>query len=1086
MSEEETNAPPLPPGMPPAPPGMPPAPPGMPPAPPGMPPAPPGMPAAPPAMPPAPPGMPPAPPGMPAAPPAMPPAPPGMPAAPPGMPPAPPGMPTAPPAIPPAPPAMPPAPPEMPPAPPEMPPAPPEMPPAPPEMPPAPPEMPPAPPEMPPAPPEMPPAPPEMPPAPPEMPPAPPEMPPAPPEMPPAPPEMPPAPPEMPPAPPEMPPAPPEMPAAPADLLAPPAPAVDPLLAPPALAVDPLLAPPAPAADALLSPPVPAADALLSPVAEVAVEESDMPVIDPLAPVTPVGDDFVAAGAKIRKSSDVDDVPGDKLEGSLHEKETTKLTSDGEVIKQDVKGVLKVRNPSESDRIYDIDVMLNNTVNTDLAGDHVQVDELESRKEFSTHYKVKNSRMLVLKERLDTNPDREQERSLSVSKGGDGGSLLMELEVENVCGVSLNDVVVTREIPSQLNMVATGGATIEDSVLTWDVGHLGAGQSTTLTLSGTIHVDGIKPINAGTAKASYKADATLSTLSFRELDAFCRGFAYINSVESERPDNWECKTIFENRSSFTVDLVKLQVSMKGSDDLLFDISDVAEDVLPDSRWESETVTVESNGKPDFTWDLGYTVLPRASHSTEGTLELEPSTFEVLDASIAKKYSKTVLPSYRRHDLSATITITNDGSSPINLIRLTDDIPGLFDAPAAEDIAVKMNGSNMSEEQFKAEIAHGISIEKEMRSPDGDGHTLSMTIGTKEPIGLGPGKSLTVSYPLVAPDPSPGNEAVAGPARCEFSAERFGPVCTRDVDEVPVVKVRHNRRNFSAGKSVMPMGGKGRYEVLIIFENNGDTALQDVCINDVLPSNFDLKDWIVRGEGGKKRDDVSLESTSGESGTENVWSIPVVEKGERLEVSFEIKGDGEVDAEVLNQFHGVTFGDEVEDDMPSAAEETTEEESSSDDSADSDDEPGAGFKWREDVLLRVMSANGIDESHRDDFVRHAVKFDDDDNQYLKKAEIEAAAAAWGSADDSAESSEVGEANEETESEDESEDAPAVEEAETEDAPVEEEVATEDSPSEAEEATMEEPASEASETKDCPICGHKNPEGAVTCESCGFAF
>ena len=473
-----------------------------------------------------------------------------------------------------------------------------------------------------------------------------------------------------------------------------------------------------------------------------------------LAPVTPVGDDFVAAGAKIRKSSDVDDVPGDKLEGSLHETETTKLTAGGEIIKQNVKGVLKVRNPSESDRIYDIDVMLNNTVNTDLAGDHVQVDELESRKEFSTKYKVKNSRMLVLRERLDTNPDRDQERSLSVSKGGDGGPLMMELEVENVCGVSLNDVVVTREIPSQLNMVATGGATIEDSVLTWDVGHLGAGQSTTLTLSGTIHVDGIKPINAGTAKATYKADATLSTLSFRELDAFCRGFAYINSVESERPDNWECKTIFENRSSFTVDLVKLQVSMKGSDDLLFDISDVAEDVLPDSRWESETVTVESNGKPDFTWDLGYTVLPRASHSTEGTLELEASTFEVLDASVAKKYSKTVLPSYRRHDLSATVTITNDGSSPINLIRLTDDIPGLFDAPAAEDITVKINGNNMTEEQFKAEVAHGISIEKEMRSPDGDGHTLSMTIGTKEPIGLAPGKSLTVSYPLVAPDPSP--------------------------------------------------------------------------------------------------------------------------------------------------------------------------------------------------------------------------------------------------------------------------------------------------------------------------------------------
>ena len=165
-----------------------------------------------------------------------------------------------------------------------------------------------------------------------------------------------------------------------------------------------------------------------------------------------------------------------------------------------------------------------------------------------------------------------------------------------------SDVVVTREIPSQLNIAATGGATIEDSVL--DMGcRPSSGESATLTLSGTIHVDGIKPINAGTAKASYKADATLSTLAFRELDAFCRGFAYINSVESERPDNWECKTIFENSSSFTVDLVKLQVSMKGSEDLHSDISDVAEDVLPDSRWESETVNVESNGKPDFTWDL---------------------------------------------------------------------------------------------------------------------------------------------------------------------------------------------------------------------------------------------------------------------------------------------------------------------------------------------------------------------------------------------------------------------------------------------------------------------------------------------------
>ena len=1042
MSDENPNEPPMPPGMPPAPPGMPPAPPGMPPAPPGMPPAPPGMPPAPPGMPPAPPGMPPAPPGMP--PMDAPPAPPGMPSPPPEMPPAPPGMP-------PAPPGMPAPPPEMPPAPPEMPPAPPEMPPAPPGMPAPPPEMPPM--EAPPAPPGMPAPPPEMPPAPPEMPPM--EAPPAPPEMPPM--EAPPAPPEMPPAPPEMPP-----------MEAPPAPPVeaDALLAPPEPAFDPLMAPPAPPADPLMAPP---AD-LLAPVSEVAVEESDIPAVNPLDPINPVGEDFVAAGAKIRRSSEVDDVPGDKLEGTLHEKEVSTLNADGEIVKQDVKGVLTVRNPSESDRIYDIDVMLNNTLNTDLAGDHVQVDELESRKEFSTKYKVKNSRMLILSERLDTNPARDQARSLSVAKGGEGGPLDMVLEVQNVSGVSLNNVTVTRDIPSQLNMVVTGGAEIEDGELTWDVGHLTAGESKTLSLSGTIHIDGIKPVKAGVAKATYNADATLSTLSFRELDAFCRGFAYINSVESERPDNWECKTIFENRSSFTVDLVKLQVRMKGEDGLLFDVNDVSEDVLPEGRWESDTVTVESNGKPDFTWDLGYTVLPRATHTTEGKIELQPSTFEVLDASMEKSYSRNVLPSYRRNELSATITIKNEGSSAINRFYLTDDIPGLFEAPAIEDISVKVGNSDLTEDQFKTEISQGVTIEKEMKSPDGPGHTMVMKIGTGKPIGLAPGKSIVITYPLVAPDPSPGNEAIAGPARCEFSAEQYGPPCDREVNEVPIIRVRHNRRNFSAGKSVMPMGGKGRYEVLILFENNGDTALQDVCINDILPSNFDLKDWSVRGAGGNKRDDVTIETTDSELGSTNVWSIPVVDKGERLEVSFEIKGDGEVDAEVLNQFHGVTFGDELDEDMPPTptAEEAPEESDEESDEG-SDDEPGAGYKWREDVLLRVMASHGIEESLRDDFVRHAVGFDNDDNMYLKKVEIENAAAAWVANDSPAE---------------EAEEAPAEEAAE--EAPAEE--AAEEAPAEeapAEEAAEEAPAEEASE-KDCPICGATSSADATTCESCGFAY
>ena len=64
---------------------------------------------------------------------------------------------------------------------------------------------------------------------------------------------------------------------------------------------------------------------------------------------------------------------------------------------------------------------------------------------------------------------------------------------------------------------------------------------------------------------------------------------------------------------------------------------------------------------------------------------------------------------------------------------------------------------------------------------------------------------------------PNNTRVDGPARVEFSSERFGPICTREPSETPTIKVIHNRRNFSAGKQAIPLGGKGRYEVLILFQ-----------------------------------------------------------------------------------------------------------------------------------------------------------------------------------------------------------------------------------------------------------------------------
>ena len=523
--------------------------------------------------------------------------------------------------------------------------------------------------------------------------------------------------------------------------------------------------------------------------------------------------------------------------------------------------------------------------------------------------------------------------------------------------------------------------------------------------------------------------------------------------EDERPDNWICKTIFENRSSFAVDLVKLQVRMKGSNELLFDVHDVEQDVLPNGKWESEERTVVATSEPDFTYDLSYTILPHAVRSTEGSMKLQESSFDVLEADVKKNYSTGGLRSYRNQKVGVSITLGNSGSATINLMRITDDIPGLFEAPDLESMKISVAGKELDPEQYKAEISSGITLEKEHKSPDGDGHTLTMTIGTRGPLGLEPGKEITINYDLIAPDPSPQNDKVVAPLRAEFSAERFGPVCGRDCSDAPSIKVIHNRRDFSAGKQAIPLGGKGRYEVLILFENNGDTALQDIYINDVIPTNFEIKDWYIKGANGK-RDDCEITTEEVDSGTQASWMVPMVGKGERLEVCFEIKGNGEVDGDVLNKFHGVHFGDEIEsDDLPETIsdEQPAEEESSGDDATDAADESEDKPKvtWREDVLLRVMDAHNIDVEHRDAFVEHAVNFDADDNGYLKKAELEDAAKAWN------------------------------------------EQSTGDDTEEAEEAeATEEVVEEASESpeggKACPVCPTTCADDADTCATCGFSF
>jgi len=188
----------------------------------------------------------------------------------------------------------------------------------------------------------------------------------------------------------------------------------------------------------------------------------------------------------------------------------------------------------------------------------------------------------------------------------------------------------------------------------------------------------------------------------------------------------------------------------------------------------------------------------------------------------------------------------------------------------------------------------------------------MTIGTSAPLGLQPGKAVVIRYPLNAPDPSPRNELLVAPIKVDFSSERFGPVATRVVEKPPMISVVHKRRNISTGKEVFPGGKPGQYEIMLMFHNSSDSALDDLALHDIVPGTFTIEESTVRSDKEGERE-ASTTKESARDGTQVTWAIGRILQRERIEVLYTIQGDPEAEYKVSDaqDFHGATFGDEVD-------------------------------------------------------------------------------------------------------------------------------------------------------------------------------
>ena len=476
----------------------------------------------------------------------------------------------------------------------------------------------------------------------------------------------------------------------------------------------------------------------------------------------------------------------------------------------------------------------------------------------------------------------------------------------------MNDVVVRRALPENFELSEGPEYDINDGELIWHIGRLPVGESTSLEILPRVTTRTIQRFATGTVNAAYSCEATVSRAQFDSVKSRARQFGYVSPKEDDRPDIFHCKLVVENRSSFVVSLSAATVWLAGLSEPFLEVEDIREDIPPEGLWDSIEKRIEAIDKPNFTHEINYSILPRVNVESNGILELKERSFKVLDADVNKQYSISRIRSYVESDLECISVVENTGSAPINVMRLLDDIPGIFNPPAINQVRIEMEGSDLNDEQYRIEVVDGTQLEEQLVSPDSQGHALRITVGTSAPLGLQPGKSLTITYPLHAADPSPQNNKLAAPIRADFSMERFGPVATRHCNRAPLIRVVHRRRRFSTGKEVFPAAGPGRYEILLMFQNDSDSALEDLSLHDVVPGTFNIEKSTVRSnQSGERVVDYSKESAR--EGTHVTWPIGRIEKDERIEVVFEIQGDSESEYKVADaqDYHGATFGDEVD-------------------------------------------------------------------------------------------------------------------------------------------------------------------------------
>ncbi len=600
-------------------------------------------------------------------------------------------------------------------------------------------------------------------------------------------------------------------------------------------------------------------------------------------------------------------------------------------------GKISIENPSKTDRLWDIDISLENIGSTNLKSKDISIRELGSEypdnvdtREFELKKDVQN--LFLVKEFISTLSEANQilnindierellnikEKSGKIKKKvvvtippttkededddgetlEDGGTAIetgletfgisidrentitFAIALRNMFDKPISDIEVIKTIPDDFTNpvvqdTTEGRTEIQGDKIIWKIDKLRPEYTVLLKFTCSITVNDIARRKTGTIDVSYKAASSFAEgLAIDKFEAYTRNKFYIDTLERDEEPN-----IWDNKLIFD-----------NSSDFIIQLFNA--DVYSPDEETKKFVDIDPNDVP---------MLPSGAQWHSVKWQYESSDYPTF----RKKLEFRVVPDYQ-YNVNVTVSISD---VILEIASITGEMAyNKVETPTykAQDVIATLKMANNGSAPLNEIAVIQQTFTEEYQPPkvneikltwDGDEVELSsgavnfemdvFTISLKDLKGtstgmLKPDSTLEFQYPIHCVNPV--RDSTFG-SEILFHANTF-PVSNEleFIPKVPVIEALHIRRKFRSSKEVVPIGDLGNYRIILTIENIGESNLHDLVLLDKVPDSFE---YTLDNSALKPKitDEVGQDTLK--------WEIDELEVGDTLEISYEISGTGE--------------------------------------------------------------------------------------------------------------------------------------------------------------------------------------------------